>query len=47
MNVGPPAAGVVNMTPPGRSRFPVSTFSTSTSQLAAVPNACSVVPIRP
>ena len=42
-----PAAGVVNIAPPGRSRLPVSTLMTSTSQLASVPNACVVVPIRP
>ena len=35
------------MAPPSRSRLPVSTFSTSTSQLVSVPNDCVVVPIRP
>ena len=47
LNVGPPVAGVANMAPPGRSRLPVSTLSTSTSQLVAVPKACVVVPQRP
>ena len=42
-----PAAARVNMAPPSRSRLPVSTFSTSTSQLACVPNSCVQVPIRP
>ncbi len=42
-----PAAARVNMAPPSRSRLPVSTFSTSTSQLVRVPNDCVVVPIRP
>jgi hypothetical protein len=41
-----PAAAFVNIAPPGRSRFPVSTLSTSTSQLAVVPNSCVQVPIR-
>ena len=41
----PPA--LVNIAPPGRSRLPVSTLSTSTSQLASVPNSCVQVPMRP
>ena len=41
-----PAAGFVNIAPPGRSRLPVSTLSTSTSQLAVVPKRCVVVPMR-
>ena len=36
-----------NIAPPGRSRFPVRTLSTSTSQLASVPNSTVQVPIRP
>ena len=40
----PPRSG--NIAPPSRSRLPVSTFSTSTSQLACVPNSCVQVPIR-
>ena len=32
---------------PRRSRFPVRTLSTSTSQLARAPNSCVQVPIRP
>ena len=36
----------VNIAPPARSRLPVSTFSTSTSQLASVPNSCVQVPMR-
>ena len=43
----PPTAGVVNIAPPGRSRLPVHTLSTSTSQLATVPNSAVVVPMRP
>ena len=42
-----PAAACVNIAPPGRSRLPVSTLSTSTSQLASVPNSWVQVPIRP
>ncbi len=42
-----PAAARVNIAPPGLSRFPVSTFTTSTSQLASVPNSWVQVPIRP
>ena len=42
-----PAAAFVNIAPPGRSRLPVTTFSTSTIQLASVPNSCVQVPIRP
>ncbi len=40
-------AGSGNIEPPGRSRLPVSAFSTSTSQLATVPKSTVVVPIRP
>ena len=36
-----------NIAPPGRSRFPVRTLRTSTSQLAVVPKRCVVVPMRP
>ena len=42
-----PAAALVNMAPPGRSRLPVSTLTTSISQLVSVPKACVVVPMRP
>ena len=42
-----PAAARGNITPPGRSRLPVSTLTTSISQLATVPKDCVVVPIRP
>ncbi len=42
-----PLTGVVNIAPPGRSRSPIRTLITSISQLASVPNACVVVPIRP
>ena len=42
-----PAAASGNMAPPGRSRLPVRTLSTSTSHDASVPNSCVVVPIRP
>ena len=42
-----PAAAVVNMAPPGRSRLPVSTLSTSTSHDVRVPNSAVVVPMRP
>ena len=41
-----PAAARVNIAPPSRSRLPVSTLSTSTSQLACVPNSCVQVPMR-
>ena len=41
-----PAAASVNIAPPSRSRLPVSTLSTSTSQLACVPNSWVVVPMR-
>ena len=41
-----PAAARVNMAPPSRSRLPVRTFRTSTSQLASVPNSCVQVPMR-
>ena len=40
-------AARVNIAPPSRSRLPVSTLTTSTSQLASVPNSCVQVPIRP
>jgi hypothetical protein len=40
-------AARANITPPSRSRFPVSTFSTSTSHEASVPNSCVQVPTRP
>ena len=40
------AAARGNMAPPSRSRLPVSTLSTSTSQLASVPNSWVQVPIR-
>ena len=42
-----PAAARVNIAPPSRSRFPVSTFTTSTSQLAWVPSSWVQVPMRP
>ena len=42
-----PCAGSGNIAPPGRSRLPVSALRTSTSQLAVVPNAWVVVPMRP
>ena len=42
-----PAAASVNIAPPSRSRLPVSTLRTSTSQLASVPNSWVQVPIRP
>ena len=45
--LAPPAAGVVNIAPPGRSRLPVSTLMTSTSQEASVPNSWVHVPMRP
>ena len=41
-----PAAASGNIAPPSRSRLPVSTLSTSTSQLASVPNSWVQVPIR-
>ncbi len=41
------AMGFANIEPPSRSRFPVSTFSTSTSQEARVPNSWVQVPMRP
>jgi len=40
-------AGLENIAPPGRSRFPVITFSASTSHEANVPNSAVWVPIRP
>ena len=42
-----PTAAVVNIAPPGRSRLPVRTFRTSTSQDVMVPNSAVVVPMRP
>ena len=36
-----------NIAPPGRSRLPVRTLTTSTSQLPSVPNSTVDVPIRP
>jgi hypothetical protein len=42
-----PAAAFGKSAPPSRSRLPVSTLMTSTSQLATVPNSCVHVPIRP
>ena len=42
-----PTAERANIAPPGRSRFPVSTFRTSTSQLAMLPNSWVQVPMRP
>ena len=41
------AAASGKSTPPGRSRLPVSTLSTSTSHDASVPNSCVQVPMRP
>ena len=41
------AAASGNSAPPGRSRLPVSTLSTSTSHDASVPNSCVQVPMRP
>ena len=41
------AMGLANIEPPSRSRFPVSTFSTSTNQEASVPNSWVQVPMRP
>ncbi|MFD0468349.1 hypothetical protein ACFQ0B_08555 [Nonomuraea thailandensis] len=38
-------AGLGNIAPPGLSRLPVSTFSTSTSHWASVPNSAVHVPI--
>jgi hypothetical protein len=40
-------ADIAHMAPPARSRFPVRTLTTSTSQLATVPNWVVVVPMRP
>ncbi|MCW2643281.1 MAG: hypothetical protein JWP76_5587 [Dactylosporangium sp.] len=40
-------AGSGNIAPPSRSRLPVRTLRTSTSQLVTVPYATVVVPIRP
>ncbi len=45
--LGLPAAGFGNITPPGRSRLPVSVLIRSISQLVKVPKGCVVVPIRP
>jgi hypothetical protein len=36
-----------NIAPPGRSRLPVSTFSTSTAHAESVPNSTVWVPMRP
>ena len=36
-----------NMAPPGRSRWPATMLSASTSQEAMVPNGAVVVPMRP
>ena len=48
VDVGPAeVAGVANIIPPSRSRFPASTLTTSTSQDASVPNSCVHVPMRP
>ena len=41
-----PLAAFVNMAPPTWSRCPASTLTTSTSQLASVPNSCVQVPMR-
>jgi len=41
------AAAVGNIAPPARSRFPLSTFTRSTAQLASVPNSWTQVPKRP
>ncbi len=41
------AAGRENMAPPGTSKCRVSTFTTSTIQLASVPNSWLQVPMRP
>ncbi len=46
---GAPAGAVAESgkrAPPGRSRLPVRMFSTSTSQLASVPNSTVQLPIR-
>ena len=45
--VAPPATGIANIAPPGRSRLPVAMLTTSISQDAVVPNSVTVVPIRP
>ncbi len=42
-----PMGGLANITPPGRSRFPVRMLTTSTSQLVTVPNSTVEVPMRP
>src|SRR3954462_731565 len=41
------AAAFGNIAPPGSSRCPVRTLTTSISQLASVPYSCVQVPIRP
>jgi len=40
------AAACGNIAPPGVSRWPVRMLSTSTSQLASVPNSCVQLPMR-
>ena len=45
--VGPPNTGLANIAPPTLSKLPVRVLTTSTSQLAVVPNSVVVVPIRP
>ena len=41
------AIGFENIAPPSRSRLPVSTLTTSTSQDVSVPNSWLQVPMRP
>src|SRR6267378_1700501 len=41
------AAGVANMNPPSRSRFPVTALSATISQAESPPNSCVQVPTRP
>ena len=41
------AAGRANMAPPGTSKWRVRMFTTSTIQLASVPNSWLQVPMRP
>ena len=43
----PPATGVGNIAPPGRSRLPVTRLTTSISHDVTVPNSVVVVPMRP
>jgi hypothetical protein len=45
--VAPPATGVGNIDPPGRSRLPLSTLTTSINHDAVEPNSVVVVPMRP